>query len=86
VLELGQKKLLAENFLGVSAPANLPRPVSERLYNAMSEVMSNPLVQKRMEEMAVAGRKMTPAEFTKFVSDQVTEWAPAVKGSGAKLN
>jgi len=36
--------------------------------------------------MAVAGRKMTPAEFTKFVSDQVTEWAPAVKGSGAKLN
>jgi tripartite-type tricarboxylate transporter receptor subunit TctC len=86
VLELGQKKLLAENFLGVSAPANLPRPVSDRLYNAMSEVMANPLVQKRMEEMAVAGRKMTPAEFTKFVSDQVTEWAPAVKGSGAKLN
>ena len=86
VLELGQKKLLAENFLGVSAPANLPRPVSDRLYNAMSEVMSNPLVQKRMEEMAVAGRKMTPAEFTRFVSDQVTEWAPAVKASGAKLN
>lgn len=86
VLELGQKKLLAENFLGVSAPANLPRPVSDRLYNAMSEVMSNPLVQKRMEEMAVAGRKMSPAEFTKFVSDQVTEWSPAVKASGAKLN
>jgi len=86
VLELGQKKLLAENFLGVSAPANLPRPVSDRLYNAMSEVMANPLVQKRMEEMAVAGRKMSPAEFTKFVSDQVTEWAPAVKASGAKLN
>jgi len=86
VLELGQRKLVAENFLGISAPANLPRPVMERLYNAMSEVMANPVVQRRMEEMAVAGRKMTPVEFTKFVTDQVTEWAPAVKASGAKLN
>lgn len=86
VLELGQKKLVAENFLGVSGPANLPRPVVDRLHAAMSEVMSNPVVQKRMDDLAVASRKMTPGEFTKFVSDQVTEWAPAVKASGAKLN
>ena len=86
VLELGQKKLLAENFLGISAPANLPRPIVERLHTAMAEVMANPVVQKRMDDLAVAARKMTPPEFAKFVADQVTEWAPAVKASGAKLN
>ena len=86
VLELGQKKLLAENFLGISGPANLPRPVVDRLHAAMTEVMANSVVQKRMEDLAVASRKMTPAEFTKFVADQVGEWAPAVKASGAKLN
>jgi tripartite-type tricarboxylate transporter receptor subunit TctC len=29
---------------------------------------------------------MTPAEFTKFVTEQVSDWAPAVKASGARLN
>ena len=38
VLELGQKKLVAENFLGVSGPAGLPRPVVERLHAAMKNV------------------------------------------------
>lgn len=35
---------------------------------------------------SVTGRKMSPAEFTKFVQAEVTEWGPAVKASGAKLN
>jgi hypothetical protein len=29
---------------------------------------------------------MSPAEFTRFVADQVNAWAPAVKSSGARLN
>jgi hypothetical protein len=29
---------------------------------------------------------MSPEDFTVFVQKQVTEWAPAVKASGAKLN
>ena len=86
VLEIGQKKLLAENFLGISAPAGLPAPIAGRLHTAMAEVLSNPVVQKRMDDLAVVGQRMTPAEFTRFVTDQVTEWAPAVKASGAKLN
>ena len=76
----------SRGWYGLLGPANLPRPVVDRLHAAMTEVMANSVVQKRMEDLAVASRKMTPAEFTKFVADQVGEWAPAVKASGAKLN
>ncbi len=86
VLELGQKKLVAENFLGVSGPAGLPPAVVARLHAAMSEVLADPVVTKRLEDLGVAGRRMSPAEFTAFVQNQVNEWAGPVKASGAKLN
>jgi tripartite-type tricarboxylate transporter receptor subunit TctC len=85
VLELGQKKLVAENFLGVSAPAGLPQPIVAKLHAAMTEVLANPKVVQRLEELAVYGRKMTAAEFTAFVQNQVNEWQGPVKASGAKL-
>ena len=86
VLELGQRKLVAENFLGLSGPAGLPAAVVARLHAAMAEVLADATVVKRLEDLAVAGRKMTPVEFTAFVQNQVTEWAGPVKASGAKLN
>jgi tripartite-type tricarboxylate transporter receptor subunit TctC len=86
VLELGQKKLVAENFLGVSGPAGLPPAVVTRLHAAMSEVLADPVVIRRLEDLGVAGRRMSPAEFTAFVQNQVNEWSEPVKASGAKLN
>jgi tripartite-type tricarboxylate transporter receptor subunit TctC len=86
VVELGQKKLVAENFLGVSGPAGLPRPVLERLHAAMKKSLANPSVQARLADLGVQGRDMTPEEFTAFVANQVREWHQPVKDSGAKLN
>ncbi|HJT62829.1 MAG TPA: tripartite tricarboxylate transporter substrate binding protein [Burkholderiales bacterium] len=86
VLELGQKKLVAENFLGVSGPAGLPRPLVERLHGAMKKSLANPTVAQRLAELGVQGSDMTPEQFTAFVANQVKEWTQPVKDSGAKLN
>jgi tripartite-type tricarboxylate transporter receptor subunit TctC len=86
VLELGQKKLVAENFLGVSGPAGLPRPVVERLHAAMKKSLANPTVAQRLAELGVQGSDMTPEQFTAFVANQVKEWTQPVKDSGARLN
>jgi tripartite-type tricarboxylate transporter receptor subunit TctC len=86
VLELGQKKLVADNFLGVSGPAGLPPAVVERLHAAMKKSLANPTVQQRLAEFGVQGKDMTPEEFTAFVANQVKDWYQPVKDSGAKLN
>src|SRR5918996_4395623 len=86
VLELGQKKLVAENFLGISGPAGLPPTVVERLHGALKKSLANPTVQQRLADLGVQGKEMTPAEFTAFVVNQVKEWLQPVKDSGAKLN
>jgi tripartite-type tricarboxylate transporter receptor subunit TctC len=86
VLELGQKKLVAENFLGISGPAGLPPAVVERQHAAMKKSLGNPTVVQRLADLGVQGRDMTPEQFTAFVANQVKEWQQPVKDSGAKLN
>jgi tripartite-type tricarboxylate transporter receptor subunit TctC len=86
VAELGQKKLVAENFLGLSGPAGLPRAVVDRLHAAMKKSLANPTVAQRLAELGVQGRDMSPEEFTAFVAAQVKDWYQPVKDSGAKLN
>jgi tripartite-type tricarboxylate transporter receptor subunit TctC len=86
VVEVGMPKLVAENFLGISGPPGTPAAVTERLHKEMSEIVKRPDMVKKLDELGIAMRPMTPAEFTAFVKKQVAEWGPAVKASGAKLN
>jgi tripartite-type tricarboxylate transporter receptor subunit TctC len=86
VVEVGQKNLVAENFLGVSGPAGLPKNVVDRLHGAMRKSLADPKVQQRLAELGVQGRDMTPEQFTAFVANQVRDWHQPVKDSGAKLN
>jgi tripartite-type tricarboxylate transporter receptor subunit TctC len=86
VLELGQKKLVAENFLGIAGPAGLPQAVVQRLHAATKKSLADPKVAQRLAELGVQGRDMSPEQFTAFVANQVREWRQPVKDSGAKLN
>lgn len=86
VIEAGYPKLLAENFLGLSAPAGLPRDIADKVHKACAEVLARPDIVKRLEDMGVSMQKMSSTEFSDFVAKQVADWGPAVKASGAKLN
>jgi tripartite-type tricarboxylate transporter receptor subunit TctC len=86
VIELNYPKLVAENFFGISAPANVPKTVIDPLHKAAMSALDDPKLVKSFEDLGIAVRKMSPEEFTAFVQKQVADWAPAVKASGAKLN
>ena len=86
VTEAGYPNLVAENFLGISGPAALPREVVDAVHRAMSEVVKRPDVLRKLDELGISPRPMSSAEFTAFVANQVTAWGPAVKASGARLN
>ena len=85
VAELGFPQLIAENFIGISAPAGMPAPAAARLHAAMTKVMADPAVIKRLEDFGFVLGRMSPAEFQVYVAKQVADFQPAVKASGAKL-
>lgn len=84
VVELGLPQLLAENYFGVSGPAGLPKEVSERLAKVLAEIVADPAIVKRFEELGITPVKMTSAEFSAFVDKQITDWAPALKAADIK--
>ena len=86
VIEASMPFLLAENFIGVSAPANLPAPVLAKLHAAIQTSLDDPALVDRLNDLGLTVRKMSQAEFAAFVKAQVEGWAEPVKASGAKLN
>ena len=86
VIEIGQPKLIAENFFGLSGPAGMPKAVVDKLHDAMNEVLTTPDIRRKLEDFGIEIGSASTAEFTDFVTKQVAEWAPAVKASGATLN
>ena len=83
--EAGYPKLRIDNYFGVSGPAGLPKEVTDKLYAALSEVLTMPAVLKKLEENGIVYSKMTQAEYAALVASQISEWAPIIKASGAKL-
>ena len=81
VVELGLPQLVAENYFGVSGPAGLPREVSDKLAKALAEIVADPLIVKRFEELGVTPVKMSAAEFGDFVVKQAADWQPAIKAA-----
>ncbi len=85
VVEFGYRKLVLDNFFGLSGPANLPPDVVTRLNAACNEILASAEVRKRMLDLGITTNPASPAAFTGFVKEQVAALSPAVKGAGVKL-
>lgn len=85
VVEFGYRKLVLDNFFGLTGPANMPAAVVARLNAATNEVLAQPDVKKRLLDLGVTTAPGTAASFAAYVKDQVGTLAPLVKGAGVKL-
>ena len=79
------RKLVLDNFFGISGPPKMPADVVARINTATNEVLAQPDIRKRMLDLGISVTPGTPAAFTAYVKDQVTALAPTVKGAGVKL-
>jgi tripartite-type tricarboxylate transporter receptor subunit TctC len=85
VVEAGHRKLVLDNFFGLSGPPRLPAEVVTRLNAACNEILALPEVKKKMLDLGIATSPVSPAAFAGFVKEQVAQLAPTVKGAGVKL-
>ncbi len=79
VLEHGYRKLVLDNFFGLSGPARMPADLVAQINKACNEVLAQPDIVKRLLELGVTATPGTPAAFNGFVKDQVNALSPLVK-------
>lgn len=80
--EAGFPGLLAENWLGLSAPAGLPPAIVAKLHAEMVAALALPQVRSRWDELGIAVRPMSQAEFAAFVAEEVRTVGGAVRALG----
>jgi tripartite-type tricarboxylate transporter receptor subunit TctC len=85
VVEVGLPELVAENFVGISAPAGLPAPIARRIIDAVHDALSLEVVRSKLLDQGFVLERKTPAAFTEFIRAQGERWAPVVRTSGAQL-
>jgi tripartite-type tricarboxylate transporter receptor subunit TctC len=74
----------ASAFWGIGAPRNTPAEIIDKLNKEINAVLSNPESQKRLGEGGGTVLVGSPADFSKFVSDETEKWAKVVKFAGIK--
>ena len=86
VSEAGVPGYEAPIWIGMVAPVRTPKSVVDRLNAAITKIASRPDIRKEWGEQGAVPMTMTPAEFDKYLKDDIAKWAKVVKAANVKLN
>ena len=84
--ESGLPDMVVDAWVGVMAPANLPKPILNSLHQAITKSVANPQVRDKLQERGVTIRTSRPDEFLAYVKSENDKWSRVVKLSGAQAN
>lgn len=84
--ELGFKNMKSGSWQGAYVPAGTPAAVVKKLYTALTKVMADPGVIKRLQDAgAVAVVSGSPEEFGAFMKEENDKWAKIIKDVGVVM-
>ena len=86
VAEAGVPGYEATIWLGVMAPAGTPNPIVEKLNSEIRTIIDLSEVKEAWAKQGAFPMHMTPAEFGKYIAQDIEKWAKVVKISGAKID
>jgi tripartite-type tricarboxylate transporter receptor subunit TctC len=84
VAESGIPGFEASLFYGIVAPAGTPRPIVDRLNQALRAALANDEVRKRLIADGAEITPSTPEEYGAHIDRDEKRWSTVVKASGAK--
>jgi tripartite-type tricarboxylate transporter receptor subunit TctC len=83
--ELGLKGFSVAIWHGVYAPKGTPKPILDKIHNALMVAMKDPDLIKRMEDLGavmVTDARLNGPAHKKFVETEINKWGPIIKAAG----
>ena len=72
-----------KNWHGISAPANLPPAIVEKMSAALADICQRQAIIDQFAKIGNYYDPMTSAQFSTFVADQIEQWRPMIIAAGA---
>jgi tripartite-type tricarboxylate transporter receptor subunit TctC len=83
--ESGMPGFEATPWLGLGARSGTSRGIIYRLNDRSSRALAHAEVARRMANLGIEARPMTPEQFAGFVHAETEKWAGIIRRSGAKV-
>ncbi|MFD0668281.1 tripartite tricarboxylate transporter substrate binding protein [Ramlibacter sp. MAHUQ-53] len=87
VAESGLPGYSASTWYGLLAPAGTPRPVVERIDQALKKVLADATIVATLEAQGLVLEQQVrdPAAFQAYLQAEVNKWRPVVEATGVSL-
>jgi tripartite-type tricarboxylate transporter receptor subunit TctC len=85
--ELGWKNLVTSSWQGVLMPSGTPRPIIDKVRDAIVKVLADPDIQARMRRSgAIAVSSKSPEEFKTFMDGETAKWTKVIEDNGVRAD
>jgi tripartite-type tricarboxylate transporter receptor subunit TctC len=71
-----------DSWFGLMAPANVPKPVLEKISKDWSDAIKTPEMKAKLDAQFVIAKSDTPAEFDKIIKDETANLTQVFKEAG----
>ena len=72
-------------WVGMFAPAGTPVDIVDKINRDVGRVLQTPEAKERLAALGAEAMPMSPAEFRKFVRDEIDDAAKVIKAAGIKV-
>ncbi len=86
VQESGVPGYEVTSWYGVFAPTGTSEAIIKRLHSEITVILKAPDLLQRLETLGAEPSGKGPAEFGRYVREEIDKWAGVVKASGATVN
>jgi len=76
----------ASGFWGIGAPRNTPTEIVKKLNQEINAALINPRIKARLADLGATELALSPADFGKFLAEEIEKWGKVVKFSGARAD
>ncbi len=85
-MEAGFRDYEVVGWFGLMAPAGTPPAIVEQLSSEVAKAMSTPAMRERAAQEGATPVGSTPAQFERFVRDEIAKWTRIINEAGIKLD
>jgi tripartite-type tricarboxylate transporter receptor subunit TctC len=86
MIEQGLKDFVVSSGFSMFGPANLPKPVVDRVNSALVQALKDPKVRKTLLDQGAEPNGSTPEAHDKFSRAEIQKWIKVARDAGIKPN